>query len=116
MLLVFYILRIHDNTPIGPKQHEIEAKCDNSTAISMNGSEYYMGTISTENQTIKVSSDEYLAIKLNFKSACNNLYCLFQPAIVSEASNHTLFFTENAFTGDHEWQTNISLLFSATII
>ena len=113
VLLVFFIVRTQNNIAIEPKLHDIEAKCDTSTAISMYGSEYYMGTISTENQTIKVSSDEYLAIR--FQSACNNLSCLFQPAIISEASSHTLFFTENAFTGDRERQTNISLLFSATI-
>ena len=111
VLLVFVIVRIQDNTATGPKLHNIEAKCDTSTAISKNGSEYYTGTISTENQTIKVSSDEYLAIR--FQSACNNLNCFFQPAIISEASNHTLFFTENDSTGER--QTNISLLFSATI-
>ena len=111
VLLVFFIVRIQNNTATGPKRHEIEAKCDTSTATSMNGSEYYMGTISTENQTIEVSSDEYLAIR--FKSTCNNLNCFFQPAIISEASNHTLFFTKNVSTGER--QTNISLLFSATI-
>ena len=111
VLLVFFIVHIQDNTPIGLKRHNIEAKCDTSTATSVNGLEYYNGTISTENQTIKVSSDEYLAIR--FKSTCNNLNCFFQPAIISEVSNHTLFFTKNISTG--EQQTNISLLFSATI-
>ena len=112
VVLVFFIVRIHDNTHFESKRHDIEAKCNTSTAISMNGSEYCIGTISAENQTIKVSSDEYLAIR--FKSPCNNKKCFFQPAIVSEASNHTLFFTKNVSLFG-ERQTNISLLFSTTI-
>ena len=80
-------------------KHFIEAECDTSTAISVNGSEYmyYTGNINVENQNPNCPDDR----------------CLFQPAIVDEASEHPLFFVNDSFIAI-EPQINTSLLFSVT--
>ena len=93
-------------------RHLIEAECDTSITIPVNGSEYmyYRGNINVENQNIKVLDGEYLGVR--FESDCTIDECLFQPAIVNESSKLTLFFVDDNY--HIEPQRHTSLLFSVT--
>ena len=112
MVLLLYVAQFQNEKLLSSMPHYIRAVCDTSTTIFLHGLEYYKGTISVENQTIRISAGNHLGIR--FDSNCNNQGCLFQPAIVNESSKHTLYFLNDSFA--MERQTDTSLLFSATII
>ena len=114
--LVLYIAHFQDSTFIEYEQHFLDAECYTfmDTATSVNGLEYYKGSISTKKQTtIKVTSGDYLVLR--YKTVCEPL-CHFQPAIVNESSKHTLYFSRTPSLAAGEQLTEISLLFTATII
>ena len=112
MALLLFVAQFLNGNLVSSTPYYIQAVCNTSTTISLHGLEYYEGTISVENQNIRISAGNHLAIR--FDPNCNNQGCLFQPAIVNESSKHTLYFLDDSFA--MEQQTDTSLLFSATII
>ena len=88
---------------------DITAECNTSAAV---GSDYYEGSVSAVNVSMRVKRGGYLSVRYNPGCVQNNDSCFFQPAIIDKPSNNTLyFFTVQLVRSD----PRVSLFFSAKI-
>ena len=96
--------------------HLIPADCDFSNINSVSGLDYSFGSASDNNLNIPVTSDMFIAIQ-SF-ATCNDIGgCFFQPAIINDTSKHMLLYLEYGEpVNETGTLSNVSLLFSATII
>ena len=95
--------------------HLIPADCDFANSNSLSGIDYSFGRVSDNKLNIPVTSDDTIAIQ-SF-ATCGDLQCSFQPAIINDASKHMLLYLEyGEMANETRILSNVSLLFSATII
>ena len=95
--------------------HLIPAECDIANNNSVSGIDYSFGSVSHNNLSIPVTSDNLLLVGIQFLTTCTD-ECSFQPAIINDTSKQMLWFIEmNKPLHEAEDFSNVSLLFTATI-
>ena len=115
--LVVIIYREVNDMPMTTYRIIIPADCDFATNNSVSGIDYSLGSVSSNNLNIPVTSDGYLGIELF--TTCTAVRCYFQPAIIDDTSKHMLLFLEYGvppIKNNSKLVPDASLLFSATII
>ena len=112
---LFLIINREDNGIPISTLHVIPADCDLAKNNSVPGIDYSFGSISHNHLNIPVTSDEFLSI--GYFTVCTGSGCYFQPAVINDISKHMLFFLEYGKpASETEAISNVSLLFSATIV
>ena len=112
--LVLIIYREVNGMPMATL-HLIPADCDFANSNSVSGINYSFGSVSNNNLNIPVTSDDFIALQLS--ATCTDIGCYFQPAIINDTSKHMLLYLEYGEPANEtRTLSNVSLLFSATII
>ena len=111
---LFLIIYREDNSIPMTTLHVIPAECD-FVNNSVSGIDYSFGSVSVNELTIPVTSDEFISIV--YFTSCTGSGCFFQPAVINDTSKHMLFFLEYGKPVEEtEIFSNVSLMFSATIV